>query len=130
MRISDWSSDVCSSDLEGLPEVAQHAAPVDASAGDVVETLLHLGGEVVLHVALEEAGEEGDDQAAAVFRHEATPIEAHVVAVLQHLQDGGVGGRPPDAELYHLLHPYGLAVARRRLGEVLIRPDGSAGAAI
>src|SRR3546814_3952324 len=39
---------------EGLPEVAQHAAPVDASAGDVVETLLHLGGEVVLHVALEE----------------------------------------------------------------------------
>src|SRR3546814_15799151 len=58
---------------EGLPEVAQHAAPVDASAGDVVETLLHLGGEVVLHVALEEAGEEGDDQAAAVFRQEAPP---------------------------------------------------------
>src|SRR3546814_9376874 len=112
MRISDWSSDVCSSDLaetagtagraaarvlvrvrrvggeevrpevaveridhlgdrevagaghggaEGLPEVAQHAAPVDASAGDVVETLLHLGGEVVLHVALEEAGERSEE---------------------------------------------------------------------
>src|SRR3546814_20277297 len=49
-------------DAEGFPEVAQHAAPVDAAAGDVVEPLLHLGGEVVLHVALEEAGEEGDDQ--------------------------------------------------------------------
>src|SRR3546814_3601897 len=81
MRISDWSSDVCSADL----------------------------------------------QAAAVFRHEAPPIEAHVVAVLQHLQDGGVGGRPPDAELFHLLHQAGLAVARRRLGEVLLRQHGAAG---
>src|SRR3546814_10029927 len=34
-------------DAEGFPEVAQHAAPVDAAAGDVVEPLLHLGGEVV-----------------------------------------------------------------------------------
>src|SRR3546814_1662465 len=81
MRISDWSSDVCSADL----------------------------------------------QAAAVFRHEAPPIEAHVVAVLQHLQDGGVGGRPPDAELFHLLHKAGLAVAWRRLGEVLLRQHGAAG---
>src|SRR3546814_5250046 len=44
MRISDWSSDVCSSDLNVLAAVAlpvAHAAPVVAGIpGDVVERLL------------------------------------------------------------------------------------------
>src|SRR3546814_21192008 len=37
MRISDWSSDVCSSDLDGVAEV--HATALGISKGAVVEDL-------------------------------------------------------------------------------------------
>src|SRR3546814_9560674 len=47
MRISDWSSDVCSSDL------------------------LQRGGEAVLHIALEEVGEERRHQAPAILGDQA-----------------------------------------------------------
>src|SRR5262249_53418368 len=56
---------------ECLPELAQHLAPVDAAARDVVELFLEMGGEVVLDVAREIGLQEGGDDAAAILRHEA-----------------------------------------------------------
>src|SRR3546814_16145748 len=67
MRISDWSSDVCSSDLDGedegyrmkLPAYRAEAKPLPdiarAMGGDVVETLWHEGGYalIVYHSAEE-----------------------------------------------------------------------------
>src|SRR3546814_14858217 len=35
MRISDWSSDVCSSDLFCMPRMIEHAQPVDLQRIDV-----------------------------------------------------------------------------------------------
>src|SRR3546814_7755678 len=37
MRISDWSSDVCSSDLIANVDFLRHAADVDGPAGQVVD---------------------------------------------------------------------------------------------
>ena len=58
-----------------LPEAAQHRLPVDPAAGDVVELVLQLGGEVVLDVALEEAGQEGGDQPAAILGEETLLLQ-------------------------------------------------------
>ena len=47
-------------------------------------------------------------------------VHLHVLAILERGDDGGVGGGPADAVLLQRLHQRGLAVARRRLGEVLL----------
>ena len=104
---------------EVAPEVAQHLAPGDLVVGDAVERLFQSGREVVFDVAGEEAFQERDDQAALVLRDEPLLVDADIAAVLQHLQDRRVGGRPADAELLHALDQRGLGIARRRLGEVL-----------
>src|SRR3546814_2828561 len=48
MRISDWSSDVCSSDLieEDTTEIAESAARIDQQCGGFVSTLEAMDGEV------------------------------------------------------------------------------------
>ena len=106
---------------ELVPELVHHLAPVGPAAGDVVELLLHCGGEAGVHVALEEGDEEGGDEAPAILRHEAPLLQPHIVPVLQGLQDGGIGGGAADAELLHLFHQARLGVAGRGLGEVLAR---------
>jgi len=108
---------------EVAPEVAQHRLPVDAPAGDVVELLLQRSGEAVGDVAVEEALQKCRDQPAAVLRDEALALQADVLAVLQHRDDAGVGGRPADAELLQALDQARLGEAGRRLGEVLLRGD-------
>ena len=108
---------------EGLPELAQHLAPVDLAVGDLVELVLEMGGEVVFDVAREIGLQEGGDDAAAVLRHEALAVDLHVVPALQHLDDAGVGRGPADAELLELLDQAGLGIARRRLGEMLLGDD-------
>ena len=117
-------SRVCSTALENcVPERLHDPAPVGPPAGDVVELLLERGGEAGVDVALEEAGQEGGDQPAAVLGDEALVLHADVVAVAQHGQDAGVGAGAADAELLHLLDQAGFRVARRRLGEVLVGAD-------
>ena len=111
---------------EVLPEVAQHLAPIDLGIGDLVELLFQIGGEIIFHVAHEERFEEGDHHAALVFGDEALLVEAHVAAVAQHLQHGGIGRGPADAELLHALDQRGFGEARRRLGEMLAGEDGAA----
>src|SRR5205814_10098201 len=60
-------------------------------------------------------------EAAAVFRDKAALIEPHIVAVLQHLYDRGIGRRPSDPQLFQFLDEAGFPVARRRLREMLVR---------
>ena len=106
---------------ELVPEGVQHRPPLGIAAGDVVELLLHRGGEAGIDVVLEEAHQKRGDQPAAVLGDEAPLLQPDILAVLQHRQDRGIGGGPADAQLLHLLHQAGLGEARRRLGEVLLR---------
>ena len=104
---------------ESGPELLHHLAPIGPPAGDVVELFLQPGGEAGIDIALEEAGEKGGDQPAAILGHEALLIHAHIIAITQHGEDRGVGGGAADAELFHLFHQRRFREARRRLGEML-----------
>ena len=104
---------------ELTPELGKHRAPVDRAGGNLVELFFEAGGEIVFDVAREETFQEGDDDAAFVFRNEPLLVDADIAAVLQHLQDRGVGRWPADAELFHALDQRGFREARRRLGEML-----------
>ena len=105
---------------EPVPELLQQRAPVDTPVRDRVELLLQVSGELVLHIALEEVLQEGRDNAPAVFRQEAFALQPNIVAVLQDLDDRGVGGGAADAELLQPLDQTRLRIARRRLGEMLL----------
>src|SRR3546814_9885117 len=55
MRISDWSSDVCSSDLRGWTIIAEH--PGEGRIEAVATTLLYgFEDEVIIRIAPAEAG--------------------------------------------------------------------------
>src|SRR5690606_39157238 len=108
---------------EAFPELPEQLAPFDAPRGDVVELLLQVRREVVLNVALEEARQEGRDDASPVFRNEAAVLQPHVIPVLQHLYDGGVGRGAADAELFQAFDEARLREAGWRLREVLFRRD-------
>ena len=116
-------ADVVHGGDELAPEVAQHVLPFELARGDEVELLLEIGGEVVFDVAAEEALEEGGDQPALVLGVEPLLVDPHIFAVAQHVERRGIGRRPADAELLHLLDQRRLAVAGRRLGEMLLRLD-------
>ena len=105
--------------VEGAPKLPQHGLPVGSPAGDIVQLVFHVGGEVVLDVALEEAGQESGYQAAPVLGLEAALLKAHVFAVLKDGNDAGIGGRAADAQFLQPLDQARLAEARRRLGEML-----------
>src|SRR3546814_13911836 len=76
MRISDWSSDVCSSDLRQQP--------------------------------------------ARFLGEEAVLLDSHIGAVLQDLDDRGIGRRAADPQFFQPLDEARLRTARRRLGEMLL----------
>ncbi len=109
--------------VNSLPEVAQQVAPGELVVGDAVELLLEPGGEVVFDIAGEEALQERGEHAALVLRHQPLLVDAHVAAILEHLQDRRIGRGPADAELLHALDQRGFRIARRRLGEMLVGGD-------
>src|SRR5690348_2029585 len=109
------------------PEIRQNLLPIDAAAGNVVELVLEVGGEIVLDVALEEFHQERGDEAATVLWDQPLLVELHILAVLQHLHGRGIGRRPADTELFELLDQARFGVTRRRLGEMLLRIDFVAG---
>ncbi len=110
--------------LEGPPELFQQGDPVFFSAGDGVELVLQPGGEVVVHVGGEVLGQEPVDDAAHIRGVETFLFQFHVFPPLQGGDDAGVGGGAADAVFFQGLDQGGLGVARRRLGEVLLRADG------
>ena len=105
--------------LEIAPEGFEHRLPAGAAARDVVEFLLHAGGEFIGDVAGEEAFEERREQAPGFLGEEAVLFDADVGAVLEHLQGGGVGRGAADAEFFEAFHQRRFGEARRGLGEVL-----------
>src|SRR3546814_3182398 len=99
MRISDWSSDVCSSDLVELlddrvdPGVGAVLGRLGAAADDLLE------GRVAAHleVAAADAGAQLARQAEAVERQDAPhvrvdPVQLRIDAALGHRKDAdGIG---------------------------------------
>ncbi len=108
-------------------EALEVGAAPGLAAGDLVEIVLHAGGEVVVHqvveVALEEPGHlerlEGRDQRGALL--------PDVAALLDHADDGGVGRGTADAALLEPLHQRRLGEARWRLGLVALRLEAERG---
>ena len=105
--------------LEALPEAVEHRHPLALAVGDVVKLVFQPGGEVVVDVLFEVLGQELVDDVTGVGRLEAFFLQRDVFAVLQRLDDRGVGGRAADAVFLQCLDEAGFGIARRRLGEVL-----------
>src|SRR3546814_2965217 len=91
MRISDWSSDVCSSDLFGLPTLHDRLAavlrpaPVDAPVQQVGgRTQLRLGGGVGVEVAA--CHERADDQQRGVDHRQLAAPHARAGVAVQEVR--------------------------------------------
>ncbi len=104
-------------------ELVQHVLPVALALGYVVEMLFHAGSEAVIHQIVEALGQTLSDDVTHLLRIETAVVQRDVAAVLDRRNDRGVGGRPADTALLHLLDQAGFGVARRRLGEVLARVE-------
>ena len=102
-------------------------APAPAAGGDLVEVVLHAGGERVVDLGREVALEELDHGERRPRRHERLALLPHVAAVLDRLHDRRVGRRPADAQLLQPLDQRRLGVAGRRLGGVAHGVDGGVG---
>ncbi len=106
-------------------EVAHHGPPRTRAAGDLVEVLLHPRRELEVHEIAEVADEQVGHDLADRLRVEPALLHDHVAAVDDRGDRRRVRRRPADAVLLERLDQARLGVARRRLGEVLLRVDGS-----
>src|SRR3546814_20958221 len=86
MRISDWSSDVCSSDLAGRKLVGRH---FEAEEGDLRAHILLGRNAVVLIAAKAFGGVVSDVGGERRLAHARTPREDHQVRIM-HAADLGV----------------------------------------
>ena len=116
--------------LEVLPELGEQVLPVLAPVRHGVEFVFHPGGEIVGDIALEEPFQKGCEKSPGFLCEETVFLGPHIITVLQHLDRRGIGGRAADAELFQPLDQRRLAVARRRLGEVLAGLDPALGRAV
>src|SRR3546814_11246298 len=97
MRISDWSSDVCSSDLliEALPGLAEHGCSYREPGGFIRRMREGEGtwlGHVLEHVAIELPNMAGEDVTFGKTRsiHEDRPGVYSVISEYAQ-QDAGIG---------------------------------------
>ena len=141
--------------VEGFVEGADGLVPHLLPVGNLVEVLLHVGREVVVHDFAEILDEVVRDDDADLLREELAALRAHGLGpgflrdrpVLQvevrhrHLHavlvalgdiaagggegadDGGVGGRTADFQLFQLLDEGGLGIALRRNGVLALGGD-------
>jgi len=86
---------------------------------DEVEALLHGGGVVVVEQVGEAAGQQVNDNLARLGGPEPSVFLDHVLAVLDHRHDLGVGAGPSDAFLLQCFDERGFGIAGGRLGELL-----------
>src|SRR2546425_82088 len=108
---------------ERPPEVAQHLLPAEVALLDLVELVLHLGREPDVEHRGERALHDAPHRLAERCGRETAILGRGVPAGLERRDDRRVGGRPPDPEPLQLLDEARFAVARRRLGEVLVGRD-------
>ena len=112
--------------VRGVAEV-ETLEPRDRLLGarrDLVEVVLHAGREVVIHQRWEVLLQQAHDGEGKEGGHEGAPPLPDVAAVLDRLQDAGVGGGPADTQLLEAPYQRGLGVAGRRLGGVLLGGEG------
>ena len=105
--------------LEIAPEGFEHRLPLRPPAGDIIQLVFQPRGEVVGDVALEKPLQKGRDQPPAFLGEKPVLFHPNIVAVLEHLQGRGIGGRPPDPQLLQPLDQRCFGIARRGLGEML-----------
>ena len=102
-------------------EPAQPRHPAGLAAGDLVERLLHPGGELVVDQVGEVPLQQVDDGEGEERGHQRGALLEHVAAVQDRADDRGVGRRPADLPVFQLLDQRRLGVAGRRPGRVLGR---------
>jgi len=110
-----------------VPEGFEDRLPLGTTAADFVQLILEPGGIVIGNIAVEEALEKSGQQPSTFLGEEAVLLDPHIGAVLQRLDDRGIGRWSADTQFFHLLDQTGLAVARRWLGEMLGRVNGLLG---
>ena len=97
-------------------EVVEDGDEVDVAGGDLIEDALEIAGEAVVDELGEMLLEHGGDGERGPARNERGALLPDVAAVLDRLDDGGVGGGSAHPELLELGHDRGLRVASRWLG--------------
>ncbi len=102
-------------------ETLEVGAALGPAARDLVEVVLHPGGEVVVHQVVEVSLEQTGDLEGLEGRHEGRPLLPDVAPLLDRADDRGVGRGPADAALLEPLHQRRLGEARRGLGLVALR---------
>ena len=105
--------------LKRIVELVEHLDHLFLGGSDVVELVLHVGGELQVEDLGEVLDQQVGDRHAQVGGEEAPLLLLDVAAVLDRLDDRRVGAGPADGLLFEGLDQRGLAVAGRRLGEVL-----------
>ena len=115
--------------LERIVELVEHLDHVFLGGRDVVELVFHVGGELQVEDLGEMLDQQVGDDHAQVGGEEAPLLLFDVAAVLDRLDDRGVGAGPADVLLLQGLDQRRLAVAGRRLGEVLGGVEARAGRA-
>ena len=96
-------------------KVGQHLDALRRAVGDLVEGLLHLRGELVVHQPREVLHQQPGNGEREPGRYQRRALLEHVVAARDGPDDRGVGGRPTDLQFLQLGYQRGFGVARRRL---------------
>ena len=92
-------------------------------AGHIVKLIFQTGRVVKTNIFLEKTLKERRNQSPTFIGSEPVLVHAHIVAILEHLQDRCISGWPADSQLFHFLDQRGFRVARRRLSEMLLGLD-------
>src|SRR3546814_2608898 len=121
MRISDWSSDVCSSDLPvdekgAIGLAGRCAAAVDQHLGKAGRKAAHLNPVIFEHV-----GREGD--AGHPFQHLADGNRFETLKIFEIVGKNGIGVLSPVAENDLTVHYYVMRVCGGDLAEIGLRSD-------
>ncbi len=100
-----------------LPEIAEEFFPVFVVFGDLFELIFHLGGEGDVHDGREVLFEHGAYDFAELGGFESLALFDGVVAALDFVHDGRVGGGAADAEALKLFDEGRFGEPGRRFGE-------------
>ncbi len=109
--------------LKGIVELVEHLRHLFLAGGDVVELVFHLGRELEVENLGKLIDQEVGHRHSQVGRVEAPLFLLDVAAILDRLDDGGVGAWAADGLFFKGLDERGLAVAGRGLGEMLGRVE-------
>src|SRR3546814_7713127 len=132
MRISDWSSDVCSSDRAGVIAIAD---PVKETTGDALAALREAGIKVIMLTGDNRVTAEAIARRLGIDDVEADVLPDQKSAVVQRLREevrivamagDGVNDAPaPAAADVGIAMASGTDVALERAGVTLLREIGS-----